>query len=469
MAMKLMFQRRVHALPIWREAPPNSWDGGRAAISRAAPLACRLPISASTGQPATADVPADTDVGTIHPPHTYRASPHMKILHTADWHLGRSLGSHELLGEQVAAVDEIVNIAADERPDAIVIAGDVYDRSVPSEDAMRAFQDAMMRLREVAPVLAIAGNHDGAGRLGHFAPVLKGAGIHIAAEEFGAVPYACLWDRHGEVRFHLMPFAMPAEARQSLCVQFPDLDPASISDHHGATKARLGTIDRCSGARHVLVGHLFTQADRGPEVSDSERDISVGGSSMVGRSIFDGFDYVALGHLHKPHDVVPGRVRYAGSIGRFSFSEESHRKSVSIVEFDGRGTTSLREVLIPQRIGMLTIQGQFSDVLSKAPVDAEGRASYVRILLEDAVPQFEAFRRLREHYPFLVDVTYMRNEGGAGNAPAIVRPERRDPMEMVRAFCRDRLGDAAPSEEAMALAAGLMDKARDARVEAVAR
>jgi exonuclease SbcD len=387
----------------------------------------------------------------------------MKILHTADWHLGRYLGPYELLDLQSRSIDGIVGIARDERPSAIVIAGDLYDRSVPSEDAMRVFEAAIVRLREIAPVIAIAGNHDGAGRVGHFASVLDAAGIHVASSEFGVVRHVKLQDRHGDVLFHLMPFAMPIEVRQALGGRVPELDPAMISTHHEATAARLSTIDRRAGARHVLVGHLFTQSAGGAQESESERDISVGGSSVVHPSLFDGFQYVALGHLHKPHDVVPGRVRYSGSIGRYSFSEESHDKSVSIVEIEGDGSTSVRAVPLPQSVVMRTISGSFASLLQRNPEDETARTAFVRIRLDDAVPQVEAFRRLREHYPRLIEVTYARTHASSAGAPALERPERRDPMEMVRAFCRDRLGGAALSDEAMALAQTLMEDARGAR------
>lgn len=390
----------------------------------------------------------------------------MKILHTADWHLGRYLGAYELLGLQSEAIEGIVGIAREERPDAIVIAGDLYDRSVPSEDAMRIFETAIVRLREIAPVLAIAGNHDGAGRVGHFASVLEASEIHVASSDFGPVRHVKLRDRHGDVLFHLMPFAMPIEARQALGDRVADADPATLSTHHGVTAARLSTIDRHPGARHVLVAHLFTQSGGAAEESESERDISVGGSSIVSASLFDGFHYVALGHLHKPHDVIPGRLRYAGSIGRYSFSEESHDKSVSIVEIGGDGATVVREVPIPGGIAMRTIGGSFMDVLQRAPDDEASRTAFVRIRLDDAVPQFEAFRRLREHYPRLVEVTYARTTASPDTSPALERPERRDPMEMVRAFCRDRLGTAALSTEAMQLAEVLMEEARKVRAVA---
>jgi exonuclease SbcD len=397
----------------------------------------------------------------------------VKILHTADWHLGRSLGQHDLLPLQAAAIREIIKIAGHEKPDAIVIAGDLYDRSVPSEDAMAAFEEAIVGLRQVAPVLAIAGNHDGAGRVGHFAGMLGSAGIHFSSRDFGSIRFVSLRDQHGEVRFHLMPFAMPAEVRQAIRDHSPDRDTAEMASHHAATAARLAPIDRSSGARHVLVGHLFTQSDHGAEESESERDISVGGSSVVSPSLFQGFHYVALGHLHKPHDVVPGRIRYAGSVGRYSFSEEMHEKSVSLVELDAAGATHVREIPILQARGMRTIEGDFHDVLRDAADHSDGRSAFIRIRLTDPVPQYEAFRRLSHHYPRrlshhypnLVEVSYLRSGVAAGNSPAPDRPERRDPMAMVRAYCEDRMGDQHLSEDAMKLAGQLMEEARDARAE----
>jgi exonuclease SbcD len=385
----------------------------------------------------------------------------LKILHTADWHLGRSLGAFELLEmQQQPALAAIIAIARDERPDAIVVAGDLYDRSVPSADAMGLFEDTVMTLREIAPVIAIAGNHDGADRVAHFSRLLSGAGVHLSATDFGAVPHVELRDAHGPVRFHLMPFAMPVEVRQAFGSLGADADDLPAATHDAVTQRRLETVDLCVGVRHVLVGHLFTDAGGTAEESDSERDISVGGSSVVRNSLFARFHYVALGHLHKPHDVVPGRVRYAGSIGRFSFSEESHEKSVSIVELDAKGGTAVRTVPIPQAQGMRTIRGTFQEVLESAPNDPRRADDFVRIQLVDVTPQFEAYRRLREHYVHLVELSYDRTATGPAESPALDRPERRDPFEMVRQYCIDRLGDRHLSEGAESLARQLLEQAR---------
>lgn len=391
----------------------------------------------------------------------------MKFIHTADWHLGRSMGPFELLElVQRPALDSIVEIAREERPDAIVIAGDLYDRAAPSEAAMRTFEDAVTRLRAIAPVIAIAGNHDGAGRVSHFGSVLAGAGIHISAADFGRVPHVALHDGHGEVRFHLMPFATPDEVRQAF-KEGAELDAADggaapLSSHELATVRRLATVDLCPKARHVLVGHLFTQSGETAHTSDSERDISVGGSSLVSHSHFERFSYVALGHLHKPHDVVRGRIRYSGSIGRFSFSEESHGKSVSVVEIHADGSTSVRDVGIPHSHGMRTIRGLFREVLEAAHGDPQRNSAFVRVVLSDATPQYDVYRRLSEHYRYLIDVHYERLDArDRGQAAAADHSERKDPFEMVKQYCRDRQGGDGLSRDAEALARKLMDAARE--------
>jgi exonuclease SbcD len=381
----------------------------------------------------------------------------MKILHTADWHLGRSLGAFDLLEFQRQSLDSLIDIAKDEKPDAIVIAGDLYDRSIPSEAAMATFQQAIVALREIAPVIAIAGNHDGAGRVGHFACLLRDRGIHLAATEYGELPKVVLADRHGEVHFHLMPFALPHEIRHALSSRD---DASPITSHQTAIAARLATVERTTGARHVLVGHLFTQAGDEIQESESERDISVGGSSAVLPSTFDGFNYVALGHLHKPHDVVAGRIRYAGSLGRYSFSEETHEKSASIVELDPSGLASIRTVPLRQAMDMRTLRGLFADVLRSAASDTAKESTFVRVELLDPIPQFEAFRRLAEQYPFLCGVTYRHEPAMAGQSQPTAAAERRNPLEMLRAYCRDRLGASEISQDAMRLASDLMEKAR---------
>jgi exonuclease SbcD len=373
---------------------------------------------------------------------------------------------------QRPALDSIVEIAREERPDAVVIAGDLYDRAVPSEAAMQAFEDSVTQLRAIAPVIAIAGNHDGAGRVSHFGSVLAGAGIHISAADFGRVPHVALHDGHGEVRFHLMPFATPDEVRQAF-KEGAELDAADggaapLSSHELATVRRLATVDLCPKARHVLVGHLFTQSGKTAHTSDSERDISVGGSSLVSHSHFERFSYVALGHLHKPHDVVPGRIRYSGSIGRFSFSEESHGKSVSVVEIHADGSTSVREVILPHRHGMRTIRGLFAEVLRAAPADPQRSSAFVRVVLSDTTPQYEAYRRLSEHYRYLIEVSYENREvGEGGQVPAADRPERQDPFAMVKQYCRDQQGGKGLSRDAESLAQKLMDEARGSSREEV--
>lgn len=407
----------------------------------------------------------------------------MKILHTADWHLGRSFGGFDLLDDQRAAIAEIERIAKEERPDAIVIAGDIYDRAVPSEAAMAVFEDAIHELREVAPILAIAGNHDGAGRVGHLSRLLREAGIHIAATEFGSVPHVSLSDDAGEVRFHLMPFALPVEVRHALRAAAADdamesaidvragaddqaLPPAPeqarIGTHESATRARIDTITLTPGVRHVLVGHLFTQSGVESEESESERDISVGGTAVVSPSLFKGFHYVALGHLHKPHPVGCERIRYAGSIARYSFSEESHEKSVSIVELDRHGEASVRSVPIPQRQGMRTIRGSFAEILGAVNRDELANRDFVRVHLTDTLPQFEAFRRLRAHYPNLVELRYERLDERAPVVANAARPKQDDHLAMLDGFCRDRLGDRAISVEARELAVALFSEARRA-------
>ncbi len=224
---------------------------------------------------------------------------------------------------------------------------------------MATFQQAIVALREIAPVLAIAGNHDGAGRVGHFACLLRDRGIHLVATEYGQIPRVVIPDEYGDVHFHLMPFALLHEIRHALS---PCDKASAITFHQTAIAARLATTERTTNARHVLVGHLFTQAGYEIQESESERDISVGRSSAVLHSTFEGFSYEALGHLHKPHDVVAGRVRYAGSLGRYSFSEETHEKSVSIVELDPSGYAAIRTVPLRQTMGMQSLRGPFADV-----------------------------------------------------------------------------------------------------------
>lgn len=353
----------------------------------------------------------------------------MRILHTADWHLGRSFAGFDLLDAQRHALDGLATIAATERPHAIILAGDIYDRGVPPEDAVREFDDILMRLAAVAPVLAIAGNHDSGGRIDFGRRLLRQTGVHIAGTSRQGIERVDLRDEHGIVAFHLMPFATPEDVRFELGIDH-------LRSHDEATRARIASLDLAGTARHVLVGHLFVHGGR--ETRDSERDITVGGVATVDPAAFAPFSYTALGHLHRPHSVAGGRVRYSGSLARYSFAEEDHEKTVSLVEIDAAGELAVREIPLPQKHGMRTLRGTFDELRERAAADGRREVDFVRIVLSDAIMVPGAYEHFRRLYPHLLEFVHepprLANNGDRPD-PAAARASEREYLD---AFFRDR-------------------------------
>lgn len=357
----------------------------------------------------------------------------MRFLHTADWHLGRILAGFDLLDAQRHALDALAGIAAEEKPDAIVIAGDIYDRAVPPEDAVRTFDDILLRLAAIAPVLAIAGNHDSGGRIDFGRRLLRKAGVHIAGTSRDGIERIDLADDHGTVAFHLMPYATPEEVRS-------DLMRNDLRSHDDATRARIATADLAGTSRHVLVGHLFAQGGR--ETKDSERDISVGGVSTVDPAVFGPFAYTALGHLHRPHQVGSDRVRYSGSLARYSFAEEDHDKTVSVVEIDAAGGVAVREIPLPQKYGMRTLRGSFAAICGGVAADDRRDLDLVRILITDPIMVPSAHDQLRRAYPHLLAFSMEPSTAPASATPAAPQFRQQREHEFVTKFLADRYPEA---------------------------
>ncbi len=241
----------------------------------------------------------------------------MRFLHTADWHLGRLFHGASLLADQVPLLDQVVRVAREGAVDALILAGDIFDRAVPAADAVALFDDFLCRmaLDLRVPVIAIAGNHDSAERLSYGARLMKSGGIHMRGRlDVGDEP-VLLQDEHGAIRFHLLPYADPPVVRNVLARD-------DLPDHASALGARLSPLrcEKAAGVRSVVIAHAFVL---GGEESESERPLSVGGSGAVPCELFQGFDYVALGHLHRPQRAGADHIRYAGSLAKYSFSEIS--------------------------------------------------------------------------------------------------------------------------------------------------
>lgn len=379
----------------------------------------------------------------------------MRILHTADWHIGKTLHGHDLLDDQKFALGQIIEIAKERKVEAIVIAGDLYDRGNPAEEAVQILDEALHRLCEIAPVLAIAGNHDSGTRLDFGRRLMASGRLHLVGTCHGGAHPVTLEDAHGQVVFHLMPFAMPEHVREAL-------GDETIKGHDAATARRIAAISRDAAARHVLVGHLFVQ---GGTVGDTERSIAVGGVEHVDPAHFGPFAYTALGHLHRPHSIgASDRIRYSGSLCRCSFSEEDHAKSVSIVELDGDGAVSIDKVEINQRLGMRTIEGLFDEVMEAGRNDPRRELDWIRVVLTDPTPIYDAMRRLTAVYPHVADQQFKRAGAPIGE---IEHGTLSLDGDTPRAFLDRFLGERLPESDDDALRQAVATLAADCLEEAM--
>lgn len=362
----------------------------------------------------------------------------MRLLHTADWHLGRAFHGEDLLGAQAAFVDFLVAAAREHRVNAVLVAGDVYDRALPPVEAVRLADEALSRLSEQAPTIVISGNHDSAARLGFGAQMLARADLHVRTDpERIGEPVAV-----GAGLVYAIPYLEPDLARETLGAQ--ERSHAAVL---GAAMARVrADVARRGGAGAgptVAMAHAFVA---GAQPSESERDLAVGGSTNVPASVFGGADYLALGHLHGPQRVG-GHGRYAGSPLAFSFSEATQRKSVAIVEIAAAGATPQVELLpCPVPRPLAALRGTLDELLADPQLgDREG--AWVQATLTDPVRPSDAMERLRRRFPHAVALAF--DPQGAAGAPgdSYQRLRGLDDEELVQRFVADTRGSEADDAE----------------------
>ena len=322
----------------------------------------------------------------------------MRFIHTGDWHLGRSLHGVSLVADQAWWLERFVELVRGQRPDAVVIAGDVYDRAVPPADAVALLDDTLVTIvRDLGvPVVLVAGNHDSPERVGFGSRMFSAAGLYVAGELGSEVSSVVIGAGEGATRFWLLPYADPIETRDALGEA-----AAGVHDHEAAVALLLDGV-RGAGATEpyqLLVTHHFVA---GGIASESERGLTVGGTGSVGTPVFDGFDYVALGHLHRRQTLADGRIHYPGSALAYAFDEAGTRKAVSIVTL-GAGAPQIETVELGARRAVRRLAGSYEDVLLRAAAD-DSRDDYLEIeLAEDVMPP-DALGRLREWYPNLLSL-----------------------------------------------------------------
>lgn len=367
----------------------------------------------------------------------------MKFIHTADWHLGKLVQGVYMTEDQRFALRQLIETVERERPDAVVVAGDLYDRAVPPTEAVELLDELFgeLVLRLGVPVLAISGNHDSPDRLSFGTRMMEARGLHLAGQFSADVRSVALRDEHGEVCFHLVPYADPAQVRFAL-------EDETIRTHDDAMKAIVARIEErmVEGARHVFVGHAFATPGAAPQenTSQSERPLSVGGAEHVRAEYFRAFHYTALGHLHQAHYVADERVRYAGSPLKYSISEEHHRKGYYIVEIDGAGAASVEQRMFSPLRDMRRVVAPVADIVGAASVASD---DYVFATLLSDDPVLFPMEKVRAVYPNAMHVevkpaTVAEASGDAGAAAGSGGGSRReaDPVALFAAFYEEVKG-----------------------------
>jgi DNA repair protein SbcD/Mre11 len=323
----------------------------------------------------------------------------MRLLHTSDWHIGRSLHGTDLLAEQEAVLSGLAGVVTAESVDVVVVAGDVYDRAVPSADATGVLDRVVGRLLAAgAAVVMTPGNHDSARRLGTFSGLLSAAGLHVRASARALDEPVLLADAHGEVAIYGLPFLEPEVARHELGLSDARSHEAVLAAAMERVRADLFLRP---GARSVVLAHAFVG---GGVASESERDICVGGVDLVPASVFDGVDYVALGHLHRPQTLSP-RLRYSGSPMSYSFGEAGQEKLAWLVDLDAGGLAGVRPVPLPVPRPLTILVGELDQLLAD-PAHAPFEGHFVSARLTDAIRPADPMRRLRARFPHCVHLEW---------------------------------------------------------------
>ena len=365
----------------------------------------------------------------------------MKLMHLADLHLGKRVNGFSMMEDQEYILNRILEIMEEEQPDGLLIAGDVYDKTIPPAEAVRLMDDFLTAVAaKNVPVFLISGNHDSAERVAFGHQLMQGSGIWISPVYDGTIRHHTLEDRWGEVNIYLIPFLRPSVVRSF----FPDVE---IEDYTDALRTIIEDLQVDTSRRNVVLAHQFvTAAGALPETCDSEQ-LSVGGLDRVDGSVFSPFDYTALGHLHGPQRVGSETIRYAGSPLKYSFSELHQKKSVTVAELRAKGETEIRQIPLQPRREMTELRGTFEEILEEARKKGELQTDYYHMILTDETDVVDALSRLREYYPNIMLLDYdNRRTRSQKEVEQLDRVEERTPGELFAALYEQQNGQEMDSD-----------------------
>lgn len=377
----------------------------------------------------------------------------MKLIHLSDLHLGKRVNEFSMLEDQQYILSQMLEIIDAERPDAVAVCGDVYDKSVPSAEAVRLFDAFLCALaaRELQ-IFVISGNHDSPERLAFASRLLDPNGVHLSPVYGGEVAPTVLHDAFGPVNIYMLPFVKPANVRRF----FPDAPVESYTD---ALRAAIGQMNIDPAQRNILLTHQFVT---GAARSDSE-EISVGGADNVDASVFARFDYVALGHIHRAQNAGGRHIRYCGAPLKYAVSEANQEKSLTVAELGEKGTLDIRTVpLIPMR-DLRALRGSYLELTAKENYIGTDQNDYMHITLTDEEDIPYAVQKLRFLYPNLLKLDYDNARTRAGiRITGPETSERRTPMELFAEFYEKQNGQPL-SEEQQDFSAALMEEIWEGR------
>lgn len=349
----------------------------------------------------------------------------MRFAHLSDLHIGKRVNGFSMIEDQKYILNQVIEIIKREEVEAVILAGDIYDKTIPSAEAVQVLDDFLIQLSNLnLPIFVISGNHDSAERLSFGARVLRKSQIYISELYNGEITPITLEDEYGKIHVYLMPFLKPALVRQALGRE-------EIVTYQDAVEMAIHQIPLKEEDRNILVAHQFVI---GASKSDSE-EVSVGGLDQISHTLFESFDYTALGHIHGPQHIGKETIRYCGTPLKYSFSEEAHTKSVTIIDLEQKGKTTIRMVpLIPMR-DMRKIRGKYEEIINQALADNRSLEDYIQITLTDEEDVLNGLENLRKIYPNIMRFEYdnkrTREQNELTNTVII---EQRSELELFEEF-----------------------------------
>ena len=379
----------------------------------------------------------------------------MKLIHLSDLHLGKRVNEFNMLEDQEYILTKILNVIDEEKPDAVLIAGDIYDKAVPSAEAVQLFDDFLCRLQAKCPqIFVISGNHDSPERIAFASRLIEASGVHLSPVYNGRIEPHVLHDEYGEVLIYMLPFVRPSHVRHALEAASDE----QIVTYTDAIRAALRQAGPDPEKRCVLVAHQFVT---GASRTESE-DISVGGLDNVDASVFEGFDYVALGHIHRAQNIgTSGVIRYCGTPLKYSFSETKDEKTVTIVELGKKGEVSVRTAPLTPKHEMREIRGTYEQLMTKENYEGTQTDDYLHITLTDENDIADAVSRLRVVYPNLMKLDYdNQRTRTTGIIDGAADAERRTPLDLLEELFEKQNGHPL-SDDQRALSNSLISKIWD--------